>query len=368
MRVKLFWRGHNLSCYTTLCYFYGTHCAIIDLIMLAKAKKEKKDALKTIIDVVGIEVGVDLDFGTPIVRVRRGHDGVFEILAAGFLHSATPIPERALSEKEKKPSLVLPKLFHATAAAFAITSAEVVVRQCGRVDDALEDKEKGAYRAGVFSEEGEGLSLVVGVPEYVCAWAAGLLPEGKRPTACSIQVSRLACINAFAVSACFSATNGTALLLLVDKRATAIVIFQEYKAILYREHSIGSDDIAEALCRDMNLDRATVEKLVDDNLVDPTSALEPALGPLFRQVELSTDYALRKNGCFIEHFFLYGLTSGAKFWEKIFKSKTGGELVLCNPLEGFRWSDGAAMPEGFDEIASCFVPAVGAAVAVLGDA
>lgn len=339
--------------------------------MLGKAKKTKKDkkeAGKSITDVVGIEVGVDLDYGTPLVRMRRSTDGTFEILAAGFLHRATLLPERASSESVGGGVLVLPKLFHATAAAFAITSPDVVVRQCGRVDDALEDKEKGSYRAGVFSEAGDGLSLVIGIPEYIGAWAAALLPEGKRPTACSIQVSRLACINAFAVSASFSATNGTALLLLVDKRATAIVVFHEYKMILYREHSIGSDDIGDALCRDMNLDRDTVEKILADNLVDPTSALEPVLGPLFRQVELSTDYALRKNACFIEHFFLFGLTSGAQFWVQIFKSKTGGELVPCNPLEGFRWSDGAERPEGFDEISSCFVPAVGAAVAVLGDA
>lgn len=336
--------------------------------MLGKAKKNKKDARKSMNDVVGIELGAGLGFETPVVRVRRGVDGILEILAARFLHVDTRIPEQASTEDEEfELGLVLPKLFHANAAAFAITSDEVVVRQCGRVEDALEDKEKGSYRAGVFSEEGSGLSLVVGIPEYIGAWAANLLPEGKRPTACSIQASRVACINAFAVSAAFSATNGTALLLLVDKRATAIVIFHEYKMILYREHSIGSDDIGEALCRDMNLDRDTVEKILADNLVDPTSALEPVLGPLFRQVELSTDYALRKNSCFIERFFLFGLMSGTQFWVKIFKGKTGGDLVPCNPLEGFRQADGAEMPDGFDALSFHFVPALGAAVAVLGD-
>ncbi len=345
------------------------HCAIIKLMMLGKAKKDKKNARKSITDVVGVELGAGLSFGTPVVRVRCGDGGVFEILAAGFVHSDTRIPERiSFEDGELGSGLVLPKLFHANAAALVITSNDVVVRQCGRVDDALEDKEKGSYRAGRFDEGGEGLSLVVGIPEYVGAWAAGLLPEGKRPTACSIQASRLGCINAFAVSADFSATNGTALLLLVDKRATAIVIFHEYKMILYREHSVGSDDIGEALCRDMNLDRDTVEKILEDNLVDPTSALEPVLGPLFRQVELSTDYALRKNGCFIERFFLFGLTSGERFWVQVFKSKTGGELLPSNPLEGFRWADGAQKPGNFDELSFHFAPALGAAVAVLGDA
>ncbi len=337
--------------------------------MLGKAKKQKKDVRKSVTDVVGIEVGAGLGFGTPIVRVRRGEDGVSEITAASFVHIDTRIPDQvSVENKDLGSVLVLPKLFHANIAAIAITSDDVVVRQCGRVDDALEDKEKGSYRAGVFSEEGEGLSLVVGIPEYVGTWAAGLLPEGKRPTACSIQASRLASINAFAVSAAFSGTNGTALLLLVDKRVTAIVIFHEYKMILYREHSVGSDDIGEALCRDMNLDRVTVEKILEDNLVDPTSALEPVLGPLFRQVELSTDYALRKNGCFIERFFLFGLMSGERYWVQIFKSKTGGKILPSNPLEGFRWADGAQKPENFDELSIHFVSALGAAVAVLGDA
>ncbi len=336
--------------------------------MLANAKTAKKNARRVITDVVGIEVGANLNLGTPIVRLKYGADGVLEIQAAGFLHLDSSIPDSGLSEKgEGGIGWVLPKLFHANAAALAITSDDVVVRQVTSAANALEDKEKGAYRSAVYAVEGEELSLVIGIPEHTGAWAAGLLPEGKRPTACSIQVSRMACINAFAVSATFSATNGTALLLLVDKRTTAIVIFHEYKMILYREHSIGSDDVVEALCRDMNLDRGTVEKILEDNLVDPTSALEPVLGPLFRQVELSTDYALRKNGCFIERFFLLGLKAGSRYWVQIFKGKTGGELVPCNPLDGFRWSEGGQKPQDFSELSLHFVPAFGAAVAVLED-
>lgn len=336
--------------------------------MIGNEKKDKKASRRVVTDVVGIEVGANLSFGTPVVRLRCGDDGVPEIQAASFLHLDSSIPAQGSTEKgEAGVGWVLPKLFHANSAAVTITADDVVVRQAASVNDALGDKEKGAYRAGVYSIGGEGLSLVVGIPEYAGAWVADQLPEGKRPTTCSIQVSRLACVNAFAVSTTFSTTNGTALLLLVDKRTTAIVIFQEYKMILYREHSIGSDDVVEALCRDMNLDSGTVEKILEDNLVDPTSALEPVLGPLFRQVELSTDYALRKNGCFIEHFFLFGLMSGSRYWMQIFKSKTGGDLVPCNPLDGFRWSEGAPMPEGFDELSMYFVSAVGAAVAVLED-
>ena len=318
-------------------------------------------------EVVGIELGSSSDTTTPIVRVRRRADGVIELVAAELVafDSTLPVSPDKIPEGV---SLILPKHFHVNAAALALSSESAVLRQAAGVDDALSDKDKSLYRTMVFSQEGEALSFVAAIPEYMAAWAAQLLPEGRKPTAYSIQISNLARINAFTVSVEFQKTNGSALLLLVDRRTTALVIFCNFKPLLYREHSIGSEDVIDAVCRDMNLDRPTVENILNDTLIDPTAVLEPVLAPLFRQAELSTDYAIRKNNCFIDKFFLCGLTAGSHYWADIFKRKTGGEIIPCNPLDNFPTAPGAQLPPDFDTCSGRFIPAIGAAVAVLEDA
>lgn len=330
-----------------------------------KAKHSKSHS--PLSDVVGIELGANLSSGTPAVRLKRRADGVIEIVAAGFLPFDSTPPESADKVPEGV-SWMLPKSFGAISAALAITSEEALLRQSSGSEDALADKDRSRYRIVLRPDENDSLSFVAAVPEYMACWAARLLPESRRPTACSIQVSDLARMNAFAVSEAFRQTNGTALLLLVGLKSTALVIFNEYKPLLYRKHSIGSEDVLDAVSRSMNLDRSMAEKILNDTLIDPTSVLEPVLSPLFRQAELSTDYAVRKNGCFIEKFFLCGLTTGAQYWADIFKRKTGGEILPCNPAEDFPRAEGALLHEAFETCSASFIPAIGAAVAVLEDA
>ena len=67
-------------------------------------------------------------------------------------------------------------------------------------------------------------------------------------------------------------------------------------------------------------------------------------------------------------FFLCGLTAGSHYWADIFKRKTGGEIIPCNPLDNFPTAAGAELPPDFDTCSGRFIPAIGAAVAVLEDA
>jgi len=336
--------------------------------MTTQAKQEKPRANKTLTDVVGVEVGANLPLGTPVVRIRRASDGSVELTAAGFLSLLSALPESVEDAADGDGTWILPKVYGASSAAIAITSESAILRQASSLQDALSENEKKECRAGTYTLAGGDLGLVAGIPEYIGAWAATLLPESRKPTACSLQVSQLAWINAFLVSEDFASTNGTALLLLVDRRSTAIIVFNARQMILYREYSVGSDDVIDALGRDMNLDQATIETILEDDLVDPTSAIEPVLAPLFRQAELSTDYAHRKNQCFVERFFVAHDFPGTRYWAQVFKSKTGGTLVPCNPLNGFRVAEGAKIPADFDHVSQYFVSAMGAAVAVLEDA
>lgn len=334
--------------------------------MAAHEKQKKTRPMKAQTDVVGVEVGAGHAFGTPVVRLRRKADGI-ELTAAGFLPLLSDLPDDP-ADADADGIWVMPRLYAAPCAALAITSPAAVVRQASSVEDALSEEERRLYRAGVWESKEGGLALVAGIPDALGAWAARLLPEGRKPTVCSIQVSRLAWMNAFAVSRDFQQTNGTALLMLIGRQSSAIVIYHERHVILFREFSVGSEAVMQALCREMNLDAGTVAKLLEDDLVDPTASLEPVLAPLFRQVELSTDYAHRKNRCFVDRFFLVGTRLSPRYWAQVFKNKTGGVLIPCNPLDGIDRSGDATLPADFENVSHYFVPAAGAALAVLEDA
>lgn len=321
---------------------------------------------RSITDVVGLEVGADLDFGTPAVRMRI-RSGEPEIVAAGFLPIDSRIPGSFPSESPES-RWQLPKPFCAPSAAIAVNSEDSVLRQAVSVDDALSDRDKHSYRTRQYKSRSGFLSFVAAIPETIASWAASLLPEGRKPTACSIQISALARLNAFAASETFLKSNGKALAIFVGPESSALVIFDDFEPLLYREHSIGSNNAIEAVSLGMNLDRATSEKILNETLVDPTSMLEPTLGPLFRQAELSVDYASRKNGSFIENFYLCGLTTGSRYWAQLFREKTGAEIVPISPALDYRRSSSAVLPDGFEKLAPLFMPAIGAAMAVLEDA
>ncbi|NLB70171.1 MAG: hypothetical protein GX804_10935 [Lentisphaerae bacterium] len=318
---------------------------------------------RPVVDVVGMEIGSDNEQGTPAVRMRMKF-GVPKISAAGFLDLDSSIPD-TFSEETASQRWILPKPFCAPDAAMVVSSSDTIMRQAVSVDDALSDRDKDFYRTRMYKANGEDISFVAAIPEQLAAWIANLLPEGRRPTTCSIQLRELAKMNAFLASDTFSRTNGTAMLMDVGAYSTTLVIFKDFIPILYREHSIGNENVIEAVSDGMNLDRPTVFKLLNETLVDPTSMLDPVLTPLFRQAELSTDYAARKSGGFIEHFFVTGLDTGERFWVQLFREKTGGEIKPCKPILDYRRSENALLPEGFDKMATAFEAALGAAVTVL---
>lgn len=315
-------------------------------------------------EMVGIELGSGASEGTPAVCIRRQDGGGYEVVAAAYLglDSAIPVGDTSLM---KQGLWALPKAFQVPSAAFSVTSPDAVLRQASGVEEALVDKGEVAYRTAAYATEEHAMPFVAALPEHVAFWAAHLLPEGHRPTAVSIQVTDLARVNAFMASPLFAQSNGTALLLIAGAESTALVIFHEFLPILYRKHSIGSRDVLDAVCKKMNLDEATVQELLNDNLVDPTAVIEPVLSPLFRQAELSVDYAVRMKGCFVDQFYLMGLETGGRYWSTVFKLKTGAEIVEVRPSELLPLATGADVPPNFEHCARHFVPAMGAAVAAL---
>ena len=318
-------------------------------------------------DVVGIEVGASAAEGAPAVRLRRGADGVPRIAAAGFLPVVGDLPS-ILALPEDTPGVwSLPPAFRASAAALAVSAPEALVRQSDSVEDATADFEPGTLRTKAVAGGGAhgDLPFVAFLPEALARRVARLLPEGHKPTAVSLQVSPLARVNAFAASTAFEATDGTALLIQIADRSITIAIFTKGKISLYREHSIGEEDALRAIAGPMNVDEATARELLEGNLVDPAPFLGPLLSPIFRQVELSADYALRRDGCLIDRFFVAGAPATAPHVAALFKEQTGRACEVCDPLAGFPAEPTAALPADFAAASGRFAAALGAAVAVM---
>jgi hypothetical protein len=318
-------------------------------------------------DVVGLEVGAGLKQGTPAVRLRK-RDGKTELLAAGFLTlpSALPTSENG-TLGEGAPFWTLPRPFRAPHAALAVNSPLAFLRHSssGVIDETAE--KRNAYRQVSRQTVPEAPPFVAGLPEFQAAWAARLLPEGHRPTACSIQVAAAAAMSGFTASPVFAEAAGTAVALFVYARATALASFQDGNLVLYREHPVGTDHLRDAICSEMRLEPALADAVLEDTLIDPTPAMGPILRPLYRQVEISSDYLLRRRKCPVERFCICGVTAGTQYWAKLFTRTMNQTLTFCSPFDGIDITAAAGLPQDLNAVAPLLTTAAGAARAVLED-
>ena len=92
-----------------------------------KEKDKPRPGLKPVADMVGIELGSGNRGGTPVVRIRRGAGGAFELAAAAMLPLDSTLPAVG-AMASKSGGWVLPKAFQAPSAAFAVTSDDALCR------------------------------------------------------------------------------------------------------------------------------------------------------------------------------------------------------------------------------------------------
>ena len=332
----------------------------------APPKKRHSHAKGPPADIVGVEVGAGLSEGAPAVRLRRAPDGAPRIAAAGFVPVVSDIPSILAMPADMRGPWSLPSAFRAPSAALAVTAPDALVRQSDSVEDAIADFDAATLRtkASPISKKG-ALPFVAFMPEELARRVARLLPEGRRPTAVSVQVSPLARVNAFAVSPALADAGGTAVLIQIGANTTTIALFAKGAVSLYRELSVGEADSLRAVAGPMNVDDATAKELLEGGLVDPAPFLGPLVMPIFRQAELSTDYVLRRNGLVVEHFFVAGPPALAPHWAAIFRDQTGREATVCDPIAGFPQEEGASLPSDFDKVSGLFAAALGAAAAAM---
>ena len=176
-------------------------------------------------------------------------------------------------------------------------------------------------------------------------------------------------MSGFIASPAFANAAGSAVALFAFSDYTALAAFQETRLVLYREHPVGYSHIRTAISTQMGIDHALADAVMDDTLIDPASIIEPVLRPLFRQVEISADYLLRRRNCPVKHFFVCGLPAGTRYWSTVFSHMMNLPLTACPAFDGI---EKAPRPAALSEElvksgAPLLLAAAGAARAALED-
>lgn len=315
-------------------------------------------------DVVGLALGHLEEGKVSAVRLRtRG--GKRELVAAGVLELPGALPPDWESAR-RSAQWTLPAPFQAPHAALVATSAEAVLRltQQQAPTVSTEPQAQNGQRQAMRLAMPPDLCLEASLPECQVLWLSRLLPEGRQPTACSIQTAQAAMLNAPLAVPDFEAAGGAALVLLVEARRMLLVAYHAYCPVLVREQALGYESVAEALATGLGIERHLLESMLEEHLVDPLPILEPQLEPLLRQLGLAGDYVAQRFGATPSCALLIGVPERmAPLWlEAAGRSAGALKLLAPAPLAGLAAVRG--MPgEGLTDVA--LWPALCGALAVL---
>lgn len=315
-------------------------------------------------DVVGLELGSGLS-GVPAVRLVRGKQGV-EIKAIGILDLLDTMPQALEAVTSDRPTWNLPKTFCSPNAALTVTSKLSFLRHTSGVNEEIPEKKQCVYRDIRRAFGSDMPELVAGLPEFQAVWASGLFPEGRSPTACSLQISQLAIMSGFNHHPVVKAAAGSSVALFVSSQSTTIVAFQNRLPVLYREYPLGASHVQQEVAAKMQLSPILVQQLLEEDAMDASPYFEPILKPLIRQIEIMNDYLSRRRNAPASNFFISGSLIGRRYWNSIFQKMIGKELIYCRPFEGIPLAkDAVVMPDKLDDVESLFSSAIGAALAVM---
>ncbi|MBR1922082.1 MAG: hypothetical protein IJ829_08840 [Kiritimatiellae bacterium] len=206
----------------------------------------------------------------------------------------------------------------------------------------------------------EGFHLCASLPEFQTLWLSRLLPEGRRPTASSIQVADSALMASVLLQPEFRAAGGSALAIFVRRDAVFFAGYKKGEGVLWRRcPSVGgSDEMRMAVKRTLGVDDELVDSVLNESLVDPRPALEPFVRPVLSQLELSLAYLASKHSLRFDHAFLMGLDAGSAHWSAYAEESLRLKLISPDPFDGLVRGKGADAPG-----TSRHLVALGAAIA-----
>ena len=213
--------------------------------------------------------------------------------------------------------------------------------------------------------------LEAGLPEYQILWLSRLLPEGKRPTAASVQL-RPSALAASVIRQPSFASKGASLALFLADDGARIVGYRDGDVILWREcrRVPGWLKIKTQLKKGLGLDDEAVLSVLEDTLIDPRPVLEPLVAPLLDELAVSRDYLVGKLGLEVRNALLMGLPAGGSYWSAISEDRIHLPLVAPSPFDGIdraeklHKDEQAALDGGG---ANAFLGALGAALAYVGE-
>ena len=372
---------------------------------------------KALSDVTGVVLNTGDARGCPAVRLVHKKSG-WHVAAAGFV--SAPVDSFPTSWEEANKAQVtwsLPVPFQAPNAALAVQSPNMFTRQT--TADALttdlvqkaprvvgappprklgvrrlekkpaEDAAKPADAAGGgpapdvvpgVPAQAEGVRFVMqplaeapfviqsGLPEFQVLWLSHLLPEGRRPTAASIQTLPSALLASLCEQPAFNAAGGTAFAIFVMRASVYLAGYKDGRLLLFRSCPgvAGWEMLREGVKLRLGLEEEMVDEILDDALIDPRSAMEPFVRPVLQQVEISLDYLQNRHNLRIDKIFIMGLPSGARYWSQM------AEEALRMPLVAPSVFDGLVLPPKDRELAEmtpsksqAFLAALGAARAAM---
>ena len=367
-------------------------------------------------DVTGVVLNTGDARGCPAVRLVHRKNG-WSVAAAGFVPSPVDaLPESWEEANKAQTPWSLPAAFQAPNAALAVLSPNMFTRQttpdvltADLVQTApkvsatppprklgvrrLEKKSaapaakpaEGAADKGLDVKPGiptqaSGVRYVVqplaekpfviqaGMPEYQVVWLSRLLPEGRRPTAASIQTLPSALLASICEQPAFNAAGGTAFAIYVMRNSVYLAGYKDGQLLLFRSCPgvAGWEMLREGLKLRLGLDEEMVDEILDDALIDPRSAMEPFVRPVLQQLEISLDYLQNRHNLRIDKVFIMGLPSGARYWSQM------AEEALHMPLVAPSVFEGLALPPKDHELAAltpsksqAFLAALGAARAAM---
>ena len=361
------------------------------------------------IDITGVDMQPIEGKGCPAVRIVE-KKGVLRLLASGYVPPpADPVPN-SWEAAAKTCTWALPAQFQSPDAALAVSSPDMFVAQTtisalksdissGSHSSRQESASTGGRRIGLRREthavqpmavapaevaepkpgvpvsnggmrfvmqplEGsDGFILEAGLPEYQALWYSRLLPEGRRPTAVSIQPRQAALAAAAVLQNEFTQSNGDVLALFADEMAFRIVGYKAGSVVLMREcrGNGGTRHIAEKLKRGLGLDDEMLAGALEDNIIDPRPVLDPLISPLIDEISASKDYLSGKLGCEPKAVVVAGVDMGLRHWSAFCEERT---RLRMSPIEAF---ESLQLAGTAPERPADFIAAVGAALAVVGE-
>ena len=361
------------------------------------------------LDITGVDLVPVEGKGCPAVRIVE-KKGVLRLLAAGYVPAPSdPVPD-SWEAAAKSCTWAFPTQFQSPAAALAVSSPDVFVAQTtlsalkSDISSGTHNKQESAASAGSrriglrreprpaaqqatpsapsdiaepkpgvpVSNGGmrfvmrpldgsDGFILEAGLPEYQALWYSRLLPEGRRPTAVSIQPRQAAIASCPVLQKAFSEAGGDVLALFADTGHFSIAGYKGGSMVLLRECRVGGgmSSIAEKLKKGLGLDDEMLSSALDDNLIDPRPVLDPLVAPIIDELSASKDYLSGKLGCEPKAVIVSGVDVGFSHWSSFCEERMRLKMARLDVFEGL-----LGVPP---QCAGDFLVATGAALAVIGE-